>query len=92
MTELDPVATTLTNLADTISKRVKHGACPVCDAENWTYATDAAIAVQWAVPRTDGVFGVQATGDVHLAMAFVCMNCSYLRWHMPTRLPSTTAK
>jgi predicted RNA-binding Zn-ribbon protein involved in translation (DUF1610 family) len=80
---MDPITATLTNLANTISARVVHNACPVCDTENWTHETSAAIPVQWAVPRADGGFGVQATGNVHLAVAFVCLNCGYMRWHMP---------
>jgi hypothetical protein len=84
MYDADPIATTLTNLADVILRRVVHRTCPVCDAENWTFSTEAAIAVQWAIPRTDGEFGMQSTGDTHLTIAFVCLDCGYMRWHMPT--------
>ena len=91
MSNSDPIATTLTNLADVILRRVVHGACPVCDTENWTLSTEAAIAVTWAVPRTDGGFGMQSTGDTHLTIAFVCLNCGYMRWHMPTMEMRTEA-
>jgi hypothetical protein len=84
MSDADPVATTITDLANLISRRVVHRACPACDTEDWTFETDASIPVQWAVPRPDGGFGVQATGNVHMAIAFVCLNCGYMRWHMPT--------
>jgi predicted RNA-binding Zn-ribbon protein involved in translation (DUF1610 family) len=84
MSEPDPVATTIINLANTIARRVKHGACPACDTEDWTYQTDCAVPVQWAIPRTDGTFGIWSTGTAHLAIAFVCPNCGYIRWHMPT--------
>ena len=84
MSDANPIATTLTNLADTVLRRVVQRACPACDAEDWTFSTEAAIAVAWAVPRTDGGIGLQSTGNTHLTIAFVCLNCGYMRWHMPT--------
>lgn len=80
MTDQDPIAVALAHAADQISAKVVNGACPACNAEDWAFPTDGAVAVQWATLREGRVV---LTGTIHLAIGFTCRNCGYVRLHLP---------
>jgi hypothetical protein len=79
---MNPTIDAIINAANNVASRVVNWTCPAWNTpERWSYPDNKVVGICWATLDDNGQ--VTLTGDMNLALPFICERCGYMRLHMP---------